>query len=144
MPPGQVHVDPGTRNQAGDRTIVEAWGERRQHLDPAWAVALQQGLDEGAEEAEVAVDLEDARRVQIEQAVCRKVGDQVLDMAAAHAAALFSGEAAVAAEHAAAPALNGLMALGPSAWQALRLALSRGLREGAADQARWARGRGRG
>ena len=65
------------------------------------------------------------------------IGDQVLDMAAAQAAALFSGEAAVAAEHAAAPALNGLMALGPSAWQALRLALSRGLREGAADQARW-------
>ena len=65
------------------------------------------------------------------------IGDQVLDMAAAHAAGLFTGEAAMAAEHAAAPALNGLMALGPAAWQALRLALSRGLREGAAEQTRW-------
>ena len=65
------------------------------------------------------------------------IGDQVLDMAAAHTAGLFSGEAAVAAAHAAAAELNGLMSLGPSAWQALRLALSRGLREGATDQARW-------
>ena len=65
------------------------------------------------------------------------IGDQVLDMAAAHAARLFTGEAAMAAEHAAAPALNGLMALGPAAWQALRLALSRGLRDGAAEQTRW-------
>ena len=65
------------------------------------------------------------------------IGDQVLDMAAAQAAGLFTGEAAVAAGHAGAPALNGLMALGPSAWQALRLALSRGLREGASEQERW-------
>jgi len=65
------------------------------------------------------------------------VGDQVLDMAAAHAAGLFTGEATRAAELAGAPELNGLMALGPPAWQALRLALSRGLREGAPDQVRW-------
>jgi len=58
------------------------------------------------------------------------IGDQVLDVAAAHAAGVFSGQAAVAAAHAGAPALNGLMALGPPAWSALRLALSRGLRAG--------------
>ena len=39
------------------------------------------------------------------------IGDQVLGLPAAHAAGLFTGEAAMAAEHAAAPALNGLMAL---------------------------------
>ena len=58
------------------------------------------------------------------------IGDQILDVGAAHAAGLFSGPAATAAPHAAAPELNGPMALGPAAWSALRLALSRLLRTG--------------
>jgi len=53
------------------------------------------------------------------------IGDQVLDIAAA--AGSFAGLAAEAARAGAAPNLNGLMALGPEAWSALRLALSRGL-----------------
>jgi len=57
------------------------------------------------------------------------IGDQVFDLAAAHAAGAFSGEAAVAAAHAAQPVLNGLLALGPRAWSSLRLALSRLLRD---------------
>ncbi|MCL4744776.1 MAG: fumarylacetoacetase [Burkholderiaceae bacterium] len=67
------------------------------------------------------------------------IGDQVLDLAAAHAAGAFSGEAAVAAAHAGAAQLNGLLALGPRAWRALRLSLSRILREGAQDDGRAAR-----
>ena len=57
-----------------------------------------------------------------------EIGDQVFDVGAAHAAGAFSGEAAIAAAHAAAPSLNGLLALGPRVWSALRLALSRLLR----------------
>ena len=53
------------------------------------------------------------------------IGDQILDLAAA--ASAFDGLAAEAARAGAAPALNGLMSLGPRAWSALRLALSRGL-----------------
>ena len=53
------------------------------------------------------------------------IGDQILDVAAA--AAFFSGPAAEAAKACAAPLLNHLMSLGPQAWSALRLALSRGL-----------------
>lgn len=63
------------------------------------------------------------------------IGDQVLDLAAAHAAGAFSGEAAVAAACGSASTLNGLMALGPAHWAALRLALSRLLREGAPQAA---------
>lgn len=63
------------------------------------------------------------------------IGDQVLDLAAAAGAWAFSGLAGDAARAAAQPKLNALMALGPSAWSALRLALSRALREGAAQQA---------
>lgn len=59
------------------------------------------------------------------------IGDRILDMAAAHASGAFHGEAAAAAAHAAAPTLNGLMAMGPRAWSALRLQLSRLLRTGA-------------
>jgi fumarylacetoacetase len=63
------------------------------------------------------------------------IGDQVLDLAAAASAGVFSGAAQAAAEAASQPALNALMALGQPTWSALRLALSRGLREGAAEKA---------
>ena len=66
------------------------------------------------------------------------IGDQILDLGAAHAAGVFSGEAAVAAAHGAGPTLNGLMALGPRAWTALRRALSGALREGSAHAGRLA------
>ncbi len=62
------------------------------------------------------------------------IGDQVVDLAAAAARNVFSGDAARAAEAASAGTLNALMALGPATWSALRLALSRALREGAAQQ----------
>lgn len=62
------------------------------------------------------------------------IGDQVVDMAAVTAAQLFAGRAAEAAALAAQPTLNALMAAGPELWSALRLALSRALRESAAEQ----------
>jgi fumarylacetoacetase len=64
------------------------------------------------------------------------IGDQILDLAAAANAGVFSGEAAAALQAGAQDKLNTLMALGASAWSALRLALSRALREGAAEQAK--------
>jgi fumarylacetoacetase len=51
------------------------------------------------------------------------IGDQILDVTAAMPA--FDGLARRAADACAAPHLNDLMALGPQAWSALRLALSR-------------------
>jgi fumarylacetoacetase len=63
------------------------------------------------------------------------IGDQVLDLAAAARAGVFDGAAANAATAAAQDSLNELMALGPAAWSALRLALSRALRAGASAQA---------
>jgi fumarylacetoacetase len=48
---------------------------------------------------------------------------------------VFDGEAARAAAAGAGDSLNALMALGAPAWSALRLALSRGLRSGSAQQA---------
>ncbi len=63
------------------------------------------------------------------------IGDQIVDLAAVAAAGLFSGEAAAAAQAGAQPQLNALMALGQPAWSALRLALSRALREDAPEQA---------
>lgn len=57
------------------------------------------------------------------------IGDQVLDLAAA--CTLFDGDAGRAAQAASASTLNALMSLGPSAWHALRIALSRALRDGA-------------
>ncbi|MEZ5535418.1 MAG: fumarylacetoacetase [Thiolinea sp.] len=63
------------------------------------------------------------------------IGDQVVDLAALHKAGLYHGLAAEALEAAAESGLNRFMALGNAAWSALRLALSRSLREGAADQA---------
>jgi fumarylacetoacetase len=53
------------------------------------------------------------------------IGDQIVDVAAA--VDLFDGAAAVAAQACGAASLNALMALGPPAWSALRLALSRQL-----------------
>src|SRR5690349_17439401 len=53
------------------------------------------------------------------------IGDQVVDVSAA--AGLFNGPAAMAAQACGAPFLNPLMSLGPPAWSALRLDLSREL-----------------
>ncbi|GAA5186175.1 fumarylacetoacetase [Ferrimonas gelatinilytica] len=61
------------------------------------------------------------------------IGDQVLDLAALQRLRPFIGLAAEALEAASQPYLNLLMSMGPSAWSALRLALSRALREGAED-----------
>lgn len=66
------------------------------------------------------------------------IGDQILDLAAAHAVHAFAGYTELqggyftAAMHA--PDLNALMALGAPVWSALRLALSQVLREGASQQ----------
>jgi fumarylacetoacetase len=56
------------------------------------------------------------------------IGDQIVDVAAA--AGLLDGIAATAAQACNASSLNALMALGPPAWSALRLALSRELESG--------------
>ena len=63
------------------------------------------------------------------------IGDAIVDLAALDAAGLFTGDAAQAVRAGALDKLNALMALGPKAWSALRLALSRALREGAPQQA---------
>lgn len=63
------------------------------------------------------------------------IGDQIVDQAALAQSGVLTGEAAAAAQAGAQDKLNALMALGTSAWSALRLALSRALREGSADQA---------
>jgi len=57
------------------------------------------------------------------------IGDRIVDLPAV--ARHLQGPARVAAEACAAPTLNALLALGPAAWQALRVALSEGLRNGA-------------
>lgn len=64
------------------------------------------------------------------------IGDQVLDLAAVARARPFTGIAAQALEAGAQDKLNALMALGAPAWSALRLALSRALRDGAAERPR--------
>ena len=66
------------------------------------------------------------------------IGDQIVDLSAAHARGLFVGTASKAALMARGSALNGLMAMGPAAWSQLRLALSRLLREGASESSRLA------
>jgi fumarylacetoacetase len=63
------------------------------------------------------------------------IGDQILDLTAAQAAIEFSAEAQAAVQTCCAPTLNAFMALGSEAWSALRLALSRALREGSPQQA---------
>ncbi|MBS3911902.1 MAG: fumarylacetoacetase [Hydrogenophaga sp.] len=62
------------------------------------------------------------------------IGDQILDLAAAAQTGVFTGVAATAVQAGAQDKLNALMALGAPAWSALRLALSRALREGAPEQ----------
>ena len=62
------------------------------------------------------------------------IGSQILDLSAAARTGVFQGDAAQALQAAAQPTLNAFMALGKSAWSALRLALSRALREGATAQ----------
>ncbi|TNF58504.1 MAG: fumarylacetoacetase [Burkholderiales bacterium] len=63
------------------------------------------------------------------------IGDQILDLAAVARTGMFSGDAGQAVQAGAQPRLNDLMAQGAPVWSALRLALSRALREGAAEQA---------
>ncbi len=65
------------------------------------------------------------------------IGDQILDLAQLAASGSLQGEALQAAQAGAQPQLNSLMALGPRHWSALRLALSRGLRAGSAEQTAW-------
>ncbi|MGN1056781.1 MAG: fumarylacetoacetase [Comamonas sp.] len=62
------------------------------------------------------------------------IGDQIIDLAALNQAGVCTGDAALALQAAAQSSLNSLMALGQNYWSALRLALSRALREGAAEQ----------
>src|ERR1700722_5622594 len=68
------------------------------------------------------------------------IGDQILDLAAVLQAGVMDtpgvdATATEAARAAAQPVLNELMAAGPAAWSALRLALSRALRAGSPHQA---------
>ncbi len=58
------------------------------------------------------------------------VGDAVLDLARCHELGLFDGLAEAAAAHCRSDSLNGLLDLGPECWSALRLGISRLLREG--------------
>ncbi len=60
------------------------------------------------------------------------IGDQILDIAAASSS--FAGLAAAAGRACPLPHLNALMALGPPAWSALRLALSRALSAGHGEE----------
>jgi len=62
------------------------------------------------------------------------IGDQVLDLAAAQNSGVFSGLALQAIEACNSHQLNGFMAMGKSAWSALRLALSHALRTGSDAQ----------
>lgn len=66
------------------------------------------------------------------------IGSQILDMGAAAALGVFSPSTHEAARSAGAASLNGLMALGPTAWSGLRAELSRVLRTGAAEAGRLA------
>jgi len=66
------------------------------------------------------------------------IGAEIVDLAAINRGHLPAGSDAIAALQAAAePALNQLMAMGAPAWSALRLALSRALREGAPQAQAW-------
>jgi fumarylacetoacetase len=66
------------------------------------------------------------------------IGDQILDLQAAHTARPFEGLAAEALAAGAEPTLNRLMSLGAAAWSALRAALSQLLRSDAAAALRGA------
>jgi fumarylacetoacetase len=65
------------------------------------------------------------------------IGDEIVDLAALAAAGELQGDAREALEAAAESTLNRLMSMGPHAWSSLRLALSRALREGAAQAGTW-------
>jgi fumarylacetoacetase len=70
------------------------------------------------------------------------IGDRILDLGAVRNAGGLGGDAASPAARqaltaAVEPALNDLMALGPAGWSELRRALSRGLRQGSAQQSSW-------
>ncbi len=62
------------------------------------------------------------------------IGDQIVDLAAVHSAGIFDGLAADAALAGSQTTLNALMGMGPATWSALRLALSKALREGSDQQ----------
>ena len=62
------------------------------------------------------------------------IGDRILDLPAALAAGLFTGEAAKAAEAASRPTLNPFLALGPGPRRALRMRLSELLAQGCPEQ----------
>ncbi|WP_439134972.1 fumarylacetoacetase [Pseudomaricurvus sp.] len=62
------------------------------------------------------------------------IGDQVLDLAAVASIGLFKGLAQDALNACTHEELNEFMAMGKDAWSALRLALSRSLRNGAAEE----------
>jgi len=62
------------------------------------------------------------------------IGDQIVDLAAVAEQGVFSGDAAIGAQACAQETLNEFMSMGSSVWSALRLALSRALREGAAEE----------
>lgn len=61
------------------------------------------------------------------------IGDQIMDLGAAHATGVLGADAAAAAAACGEATLNRFMAMGPAVWSALRLALSRALRKGAAQ-----------
>ncbi|MBV1775220.1 fumarylacetoacetase [Burkholderiaceae bacterium DAT-1] len=58
------------------------------------------------------------------------IGDEILDLAAVAAAGVFEGDAAAGISAAAESTLNRFMGMGQSVWSAVRLAVSRALREG--------------
>ena len=63
------------------------------------------------------------------------IGDQIVDMAAAVQAGVFSGDALAPAQAAAESTLNHLMGLGPAPLSALRKALSKALQSGSPQEA---------
>lgn len=63
------------------------------------------------------------------------IGDAIVDLAAVARAGVFTGLAGQATLAGAQDKLNALMAMGPKAWSALRLALSRALRQGSPQKA---------
>lgn len=64
------------------------------------------------------------------------IGDQIVDLAVVAKLNLFSGEAHDAAQAASQNSLNSFMGMGQNYWSALRLALSKALREGSESQAK--------
>jgi fumarylacetoacetase len=73
-----------------------------------------------------ALDANDTGRVGV------AIGDRIVSLRALHAEGWLSGDAEIACRHGAGSDLNGLLALGPQYWLALRQQLSDVLREGSA------------